>query len=61
MKIFGKEKREKHVIDKEGRHGRGSNPRSSVYETDALPLGHRAAEPGIGENKVIISSWPFVI
>lgn len=24
------------------RHGRGSNPRSSVYETDALPLGHRA-------------------
>nr|XP_033923678.1 basic salivary proline-rich protein 1-like [Melopsittacus undulatus] len=25
-----------------GRHGRGSNPRSSVYETDALPLGHRA-------------------
>lgn len=24
------------------RHGRGSNPWSSVYETDTLPLGHRA-------------------
>ena len=24
------------------RPGRGSNPGSSVYETDALPLGHRA-------------------
>ena len=24
------------------RHERDSNPRSSVYETDALPLGHRA-------------------
>lgn len=25
-----------------GRHGRDSNPQSSVYETDTLPLGHRA-------------------
>ena len=24
------------------RHERDSNPRSSVYETDTLPLGHRA-------------------
>ncbi|MEQ2296372.1 hypothetical protein AMECASPLE_024232 [Ameca splendens] len=37
------------------RHGRGSNPRSSVYETDALPLGHRAcAAPSVSitERKV---------
>ena len=26
------------------RHERDSNPRSSVYETDALPLGHRALQ-----------------
>ena len=28
------------------RHERDSNPRSSVYETDALPLGHRANTSG---------------
>ena len=55
------EKRKK--IEKEKRPGRDSNPRSSVltiavtmatalaaYETDALPLGHRALYPFNGEN-----------
>ena len=32
------------VRKKKSRHGRDSNPRSLVYETNALPLGHRAID-----------------
>ena len=35
------------LIENLGRPGGGSNPGSSVYETDALPLGHRANIDGL--------------
>lgn len=38
---------------KKNRHGRDSNPRSLVYETNALPLGHRAMDFLVGLFNVI--------
>ncbi len=39
---YREKKHNEHQNKKTNRHGRDLNPRSSVYETDALPLGHRA-------------------
>ena len=48
------------LIEIKIRHRRGSNPWSSVYETDALPLGHCARCHGLSFPTHSFSMWKLI-